>query len=258
MNPTMKLVILGSGTSIPIPYRASPAIALISGENIVLFDMGPGTLRQLSRIGLTHDQITHIFITHFHPDHTSDLIHFLFVTKYFSDLKNRKPFILTGSRGLSDFIKKLRNAYGTWLDVPDEWMQIEERNMEKPGGNDYNDYYVSSQQVKHTPHSLAYCVEMKNGKRFVFSGDTAFCDEIINLAKGCDLLILECSAPESNPMEGHLTPSQAGRIATLSEVKKLVLTHFYPEVLATDIVMDCRKTYSGELIMGSDLLHISI
>ena len=92
----------------------------------------------------------------------------------------------------------------------------------------------------------------------VYSGDTGFCDEIVSLADGTDLLILECSFPDDMKIEGHLTPSQAGRIASLAGVKKLLLTHFYSECLATDITTQCRKTYGGELVLARDLLHLDI
>ncbi len=254
----MELIILGSGTSIPLSYRASPSYILLINGNPVLFDMGPGTLRQIAKIGIQHHRIENIFISHFHPDHTADLIHFLFVTRYFPPLEDRKPFIIVGPQGFIDFLKKLRKVYGNWLDVPPKLMKIEELDLHKPEKRSFNHYHVTSQPIRHTPHSLAYRIEGQNGKSVVYSGDTAFCNEIVALAKGCDLLILECSSPENNPTDWHLTPSQAGQIANLSKPKKLVLTHLYPEVLATDIVGDCRKTYSGELIIGRDLLHISV
>ena len=115
-----------------------------------------------------------------------------------------------------------------------------------------------SQPIRHTPNSLAYRIHDRSGGSFDYSGDTSYCDEIVDVASDCDLLILECSYPEGEDVEGHLTPSQAGRIATLAGSKKLLLIHFYPEVLGTDIAMDCRKTYKGELILGRDMLHISI
>ena len=70
--------------------------------------------------------------------------------------------------------------------------------------------------------------------------------------------ILDCSFPDGDEVEGHLTPSQAGKIASLAGVNKLLLVHFYPEVLATDIAKQCRRTYAGELILGSDLLHLHL
>ena len=56
----MELIILASGTGQPLADRGSPALALLLDEGIVLFDVGPGTLRQLSRIGINHDKIGHI------------------------------------------------------------------------------------------------------------------------------------------------------------------------------------------------------
>ena len=254
----MQLIILGSGTSMPLSYRASPSLLLIMGNTLIIFDMGPGTLRQLSRIGINHDKIGHVFITHFHPDHTADLIHFLFATRHPPILEKREPFTITGPRGFKDFFSGLQKAYGKWLHIPSEIMNIEELDAQKPDKTRYKDFHVISQPVVHTPQSLAYRIEGPGGKSIVYSGDTGFCNEIVDLAKGSNLLILECSFPDEQEEKGHLTPSLAGRIARLANVKKLVLIHFYPEVLATEIAKDCRKTYTGELILGRDLLHISV
>lgn len=254
----MQIIILGSGTSVPISYRASPSLVLFMDDNPVLFDMGPGTLRQLSKIGISHERIEQIFISHFHPDHTADLIHLLFATRKPEVLDKRKPFVITGPAGLKDFLKNLRSPYGRWLDIPDEIMTLEELDIGKPEKSSHDNYDILSQPITHTPNSLAYRVYGKEGKSFVYSGDTAFCDEIVDLARDCDLLILDCSFPEGERVEGHLMPSQAGLVATLAGVKKLLLIHFYPEVLRTDIAKDCRKTYKGELILGRDLLQIVI
>jgi ribonuclease BN (tRNA processing enzyme) len=254
----MKLIILGSGTSVPLPYRASPSLAFLTDDNPVLLDIGPGSLRQLTRTGVNHEKIQQILISHFHPDHTADLVHFLFATRNPQILEKRKPFIVTGPMGLKDFLNKLRSPYGRWLDLPNEIMMIEELDIAKPQKVSYDNYDIHSQPINHTPNSLAYRIHGKAGECFVYSGDTAFCDEIVDLARDSDLLILDCSFPEGEGMEGHLTPSQAGLVATLAKVKRLLLIHFYPEVLRTDIARDCRKTYKGELILGRDMLHISL
>lgn len=224
----------------------------------VLFDLGPGTLRQLSKAGIRHDRIGQIFITHFHPDHTADLIHLLFATRNPLTLARREPFIITGPVGFKDFLKRLQSAYANWLDIPPEIMEIDELDIHKPEKRGYKNVDMTSQPVKHTPHSLGYRIDDREGKSFVYSGDTDYCNEIIDLAKDCDLLILESSFPEGDIVEGHLTPSMAGRIATLSGVKRLMLIHFYPEVLESDIARDCRKTFGGELILARDLLHITV
>ena len=254
----MELIILGSGTSIPLNDRASPSLTVIIDGNPILFDMGPGSLRQLTKAGLDYEKIEQIFITHFHPDHTADLIHFLFASRTPSVLKRRKPFVVTGPRGLKELVISLQETYHNWLTLPSDIMKIEEIETGGTSQKDCGGFIITTGPTNHTPHSLAYHVETPDGKTIVYSGDTGFCDEIVDLARGADLLVLESSFPDGHEVEGHLTPSQAGLIAGMADVKQLLLTHFYPECLVTDIEAQCRKTYQGKLILGSDLMKISI
>ncbi len=137
-------------------------------------------------------------------------------------------------------------------------MKIEELDVHQSNVMNCPGFKITVRPVNHTPNSLAYRVEDQQGKSIVYSGDSGFCDGLVDVAKGTDLLVLESSFPDGVEVEGHLTPSQAGHIATLANAKRLVLTHFYPECLATDITAQCRKSYEGELTLGSDLLHFYI
>ncbi len=254
----MQLIILGSGTSIPMIQRGSPSLLFYADEGPVLLDLGPGSLRQLCRVGVPFEKVNQIFISHFHPDHAGDLVHLLFATRNPSVLRNREPFVILGPQGLRDFLRKLQKAFGHWLDISAEIMIVDELSLEKQDRRKFPSFEVVSQPLKHTANSLAYRIELSSGKSFVHSGDTGFCSEIIEIARGADLLILECAFPEDQGGEGHLTPSEAGQIGALAKVRKLVLLHFYPETLKTDVAGECRKTYGGELILGRDLLHLSV
>lgn len=112
--------------------------------------------------------------------------------------------------------------------------------------------------MRHGRPSQAYRLESPQGASLVYSGDTETNPDIEELARGADVLILECSLPDNAPRPGHLTPSEAGRIAARAGVGRLVLVHFYPACLRTDITAQCRRTYSGELTLGSDLLEIRL
>ncbi len=254
----MRITILGSGTSIPLTYMASPSILLEAEGAILLLDMGPGTIRQLARTGVNNTSIDHILLSHFHPDHTADLVHFLFVTRNPTILDKRKPFVISGSNGLKNLIKNLQQAYPKWLDMPEDKMTVEELEPLKKNIKQYNKYTVSTCQVNHTDSSIAYRIEDKKGKSIVYTGDTAWCEDLIPFTEDADLLITECSLPENLNIEGHLSPAQAGQLAASAGVKKLILVHFYPEVLSTDIAGECRKHYKGDMILGRDLLSIDI
>jgi ribonuclease BN (tRNA processing enzyme) len=255
----MNVIILGSGTGLPLAHRASPALVITSPGAPVLFDMGPGTLRQLARIGIGHERIGRIFLTHFHPDHTADLIHFLFATRNPQVLKNREPFTIFASQGFRAFLESMKGAYGTWIRIPEEIMDVEELDPSNKDRVACPGFEVLSHPVPHTSQSLAFRVRSSSsGRSFVYTGDTGFAPDLAEFAKHCDVLITECSFPDGQDVEGHLNPSQAGRMATLAKAKKLVLIHFYPEVLATDIVSQCRRTFGGVLVLGRDLLHLTV
>ena len=259
----MTLILLGTGTGMPLTDRGSPSLLLLMEGGPVLMDMGPGTLRRLASVGIPFNRVRQICITHFHPDHTADLIHFLFATRHPSILENRRPFRITGPPGFQDFLRKIQKAYGHWLDIPSEIMEIEEMDTQKAETAILGDFRLTARPVRHTLQGLAYRIDTPLGRSFVYSGDTGFCEEMVHLARNVDLLALECSfpdkkGPDEKGMEGHLTPSLAGEIANRSGARRLLLVHFYPEVLATDIAGDCRKTFRGELILGRDLLHLTI
>jgi len=173
-------------------------------------------------------------------------------------LKRRNPFRVTGPSGMKDLIRNFQGAYPNWLTLPSDIMEIEELEIGKISKRDYEGFRITAGPTNHTPNSLAYRVEDSKGRSIVYSGDTGFCDEVVGLAHEADLLILECSFPDGQEVEGHLTPSQAGLIAAMANVGRLLLIHFYPECLATDIETQCRKTYKGKLILGSDLLKIAV
>jgi len=254
----MEIIILGSGTTVPLAERASPSIALFIDTVFLLLDIGPGTVRQLAIAGLTHEDIDYIAISHLHPDHTADLIHLIFATRHPPVLKKKKPFTIIGPKGFSGFLELLKRPYGTWLNLPAGLMEIEEMHTDTRDTRQFKDFTLFSAPVQHTTQSIGFRIEDSSGNSMVYSGDTGYCEEMVDLAKDADLLILESSFPDGQGVEGHLTPSQAGEIAARAGATRLVLTHFYPECLGSDIEGQCRRTYQGELILATDLLHVSV
>jgi len=254
----MELTIIGSGTTIPLAYRGSPSLMISIDGDHILFDMGPGTVRQLARTGLNISSISHIFFTHFHPDHISDLVHFLFTKKSPSIPQRDEPVMVSGPHGLGRFIHRLQEAYAPHLDLPSGIIEIGELGTNGKFVNNYKKFKIITAPVKHASESIAYRLETRKGRSIVYSGDTAFCDEIVELSRGADLLILEASFPDGQDVPGHLTPSRAGHIAALANVKRLLLTHLYPECLETDIASQCRIHYAGDLTIGTDLLQVRL
>lgn len=248
----MKIYILGSGTCVPNVRRGSSGYALKFSKSTVLLDCGNGTTWKIGKVGLDYLKVDHIFITHFHPDHTADLIPFLFATKYPHPRGRDKPLYLWGPEGFSEFYNSLKTAYNDWI-APD-MLFIKEFNEDTLK---FYDFTLIARETYHTDNSLSFRVESE-GKSIVYSGDTGYTESLIELAKDTDILIIECSFPDELKFKTHLTPSEVGKIGNASKAKKIILTHLYPDCDEIDIVSQVKKYVDSDVILAEDLMEIEI
>jgi ribonuclease BN (tRNA processing enzyme) len=251
------VTILGSGTCIPSLKRSSCSVLCETGNAKLLFDIGAGTIRRLLENGTRVQDITHVFLSHFHPDHCGELVAFLFALKTPELSHDDHRLTLIGGKGLKTFFQGLQNVFGRWIDLGDRRFNLLEQELQGPGTLDLQDVSVRTAPVAHNPESLAYRIDA-NDRSFVYSGDTDVCKNLVTLARKADLLVCESSHPDDRKVDKHLSPSLAGKMATDACVKTLVLTHFYPECEKTDIAKECRKTYDGKLFLAEDLMKISL
>ena len=254
----MEAIILGSGTCVPSLRRAGPGACLRTSQYNIMIDSAAGTLRQLVSAGINYDEVDIILYTHLHPDHVTEIIPYLFATKYAPGFQRNKPVLIMGGEGFKAFLDSLQACFGQWLMPKQGAVVIDEFPVAMPASVQMPPLIIKSAPTKHTPQSLAYRIEDENGKSAVFSGDTDYCEELIELAYQADLLVIECAAPEGYKVEGHLTPSECGRIAAKAEVKKLILTHFYPLCDQHDLITPCKKFYGGEVVLAEDLMVIPV
>ena len=71
------MTLLGTGTcEIEHQRRASSVLLELDGTYI-LFDCGHGVVQRLLEVGVQHNELEYIVLSHFHPDHVSDIIPFL-------------------------------------------------------------------------------------------------------------------------------------------------------------------------------------
>ncbi|RPH50596.1 MAG: MBL fold metallo-hydrolase [Desulfobacteraceae bacterium] len=256
-NTEITLTILGSGTCVPSLARSSCSVLAETGRDKILIDCGPGTMRRLLENGTEIFDISHILLSHFHPDHTGELVPFLFANKYPDGNRRKIPLSIIAGKGIPDFYAGLKTVFGRWIDLEPNRINI----IELEGNNSViktDDIILESVHVEHNEESLAFRITGNAGGSFVYSGDTDFCDSLIDIARHADLFVCESAFPDEFKIKGHLTPSAAGEIAARAKVKKLLLTHFYPECDNFDVEKQCRRTYQGPLILGRDLMKVCI
>jgi ribonuclease BN (tRNA processing enzyme) len=255
INQSIQITILGSGTCVPSLKRSACSLLLEIEKNKILVDTGPGTTRRLLEAGVYINQLDHIFYSHFHPDHISELISILFALKY-SGLKRNNPLTIIAGNGFLNFYDRLKSVFGHWIEL--DTLILDEMNTFTPDHRKFDGFDVNSIPTNHNPESLSYRFTSSAGASVVYTGDTDECPQLFQIAKDADLFICESAMPDDHKVDGHLTPSLAGKIACDANVSQLVLTHLYPECDTVNIEKECRKTYSGPLWLAQDLMRLAV
>jgi ribonuclease BN (tRNA processing enzyme) len=253
----MEVTILGSGTATPSLERNASSLAIRTSNLWLLVDMGPGAMRRLCEAGIDSKRIDAILITHFHPDHVSDVVPFLFASNYEFGKVREEPFHLIGPEGLEQFYQGLVAVYGHWIVPTGGRLLIKELSAQAPDDLSLETVTVRSVPSAHTFPSLSYRIEA-DGVSVTVSGDTDVSEELVKLARHTEVLVCESSLPDGFKVPGHLVPSEAGKIAAEAGVGQLVLTHFYPPCDSVDVVAQAAAAFSGEVVAARDLMVISV
>jgi ribonuclease BN (tRNA processing enzyme) len=250
----VRFTTLGTGT-VALSGERSCAGSLYEADDLrLLIDCGSGVTRRLAELGVAWPAITHVALTHFHIDHHGDLPTLLFAWKYGQLPPRSAPLEIIGPAGTRSLVERLAAAYGDWVLSPGFPVNIREvapgESVELSGS-----VRLSAQKVPHTEESVAYSIERGN-RRVVYTGDTGPDDALADWARGCDLLVCECSLPASMAIKEHLTPEQCAALAARACPGHLVLTHFYPPVEREDIRATIAARYAGPVTLGRDGWHI--
>lgn len=241
---------MGTGTVAPSARRTA-ACHWVSRSGVrALLDCGPGSLHRLALFGLPWSAVTHVILTHFHPDHFAELPMLVYALKHTATPARRDPLVILGPPGVVRLVKALAEGYGPWLLDPGFQIGILDVREGAPFPLD-GDMSLETFPVPHTPESVALSLTAPEG-RLVYTGDTGPSAELARWAEGCDLLLAECSLPEEMAMDTHLTPERAGTLAAQARAARLVLTHFYPPVETSDPARTAAGRFGGPVTAAAD------
>ena len=252
----MKLTILGSGTSVPHPERASPSHWLKTSNGTLLLDISADAAHRMAQERLDWPNLDAIWISHFHLDHMGGLVTFLFGSKWAPQTQSRTKLLrIFGGHGLRGIVEAMDAASN--YDLLEQPFPVE--IVEVGPGADFEilpGVAANTFSTPHTEESLA--LRLKDPKLFVYTSDTGFSEDLIPFAKEADLLLMECSFRRNKPVQKHLELVDAMNLARACAPRKLVLTHLYPEWDDVDLVADARALWSGETIEAKDGLRLEI
>lgn len=301
-KPGTWLVLLGTrgGPGIDLT-RAQSASAVVVDGRPYLIDCGYGALRQLVAAHVGYQQLDTVFFTHLHDDHTGDLAALL--SFQWTNGKTT-PTDAYGPVGTASMVQ----AAVAFFHANVEIRTVDEgRTVDATGqfhGHDvaaaalpvqiFKDDRVTVTAVENTHYparALARMPDRSFGLRFdtkdrsiVFSGDTAYSENLVRLAHNADVFVCEvldqsvldqmrrsasAAAAAGNPnsisrhvAETHSSPSDVARMASEAKVRTVALNHQVPGPAVpgglafpvTGFIDAVRKGFSGEVIVGDDLM----
>lgn len=249
----IEIIILGSGTVVPSLRRSSPGYCIkVNGEPL-FFELGAGTMRRMLEANLDYKSAQKLFISHRHPDHCSDLIPFFFAMNYTPGFERKEPFDLYAPSGFDSIMNELNHVF-PWMQAKHFPLRFHELKETVIAGKDWK---ITSKPTIHSDVPAVTFRLESEGKVVVYSGDSAYCDALIENARDADLFIVECPYPENMGLPGvHMNAREVGEASSRAKVKRVVLTHLYPYCDEQDVVAQVQKKFNGPVEKAEDLGRI--
>lgn len=293
----LHVYLIGSGGPINNNTRVAPCIAVMCAGEFFLFDVGPGSYRNVDLMRLPTSYLSAIFLTHFHSDHIGDLGE---ANMHSSANGRTKPLDIYGPEGVEKVVNGFIMAYeqdskyrydhhgndifNLEVATPiSKTIKLQNPN-ERELVFDKNGLKVYAFEVDHSPvkPALGYRIEY-GGNIVVITGDTIKTENLVKHSKNADILFSEAISFDmiNNAIVGlkrqnvtravkimtdiqdyHMSPVIAAELAKEAEVKKLVYTHVVPPVPNEKIEQMFLKgvsdVFTGEVVLGKDMMKFRL
>lgn len=274
-----RVIILGTGTPVPLADRSGPGVAVITNGEAYLFDAGGGMVKRAVEAWQKYDipalypqDIKHLFITHLHSDHIHDIAE-LASHRWWA---RQQRLSVYGPKGLQSYVDNMNNMLAIESDIravgtPPELVtdrhgyQAQATEIESGIVFSNDDITVEAFTVPHGQirPAFGYLVTTAD-KTIVISGDTTYSELLAEKARGADILIHEVYSGDELGKQSefwqqyhgrsHTSAQQVADVANIARPGKVVLTHIlFFNASAEDIVAEVKRTYDGDVVMANDL-----
>lgn len=230
MAGQLQLVFSGCGDAFGSGGRLNTCFYVRARSTGFLIDCGASSLAALHRYGLTSDDIDTVVVTHFHGDHYGGLP-FLFLDAARQRKRERPLTVVTPQGGAArtrDLMERLYPGMSTAMDELDLRFVCYESYQPVDVGS----LNVTAFPVVHSDEALSHGLRIAVDDRVIgFSGDTAWTDELRNIADGAHLMICECNFFETQA-SNHLDYRTLEKRAPELHADRIILNHLGEEMLA--------------------------
>jgi ribonuclease BN (tRNA processing enzyme) len=219
-----EVIVLGADGSWPSANGAASGYLLRRGGFSVWVDLGTGTMANLQQHVDLYD-VGAVFVSHVHADHLVDLFTY-FYSRNYGPPEPPPPIPLIMPPGTLDHVLHILSGSGG-QDIVE---RFEVREIEPGTELDVGPFHVRTAPMDHPVPTLGMRFET-DGVAVAYSADTGPCNDLVDLARGADLLLAEATWLEDGthkPPGIHMTAKEAGEHAERAGVGELLLVHINP------------------------------
>lgn len=240
---SVRLTVLGcSGSVVGPDSPASGYLLRVPGTPPLVIDFGGGVLGALQRH--VDPGEVQVLLSHLHADHCLDLPG-LFVWRRYHPAPPAGKVLMYGPSDTWSRLGAASSPYGGEIDDFGDIFDI--RHWVDGESVMLGQATVTPKQVCHPTESYGMRITDPSGKTLVYSGDTGYCDAVVELAGGADVFLCEASWTHSpdRPPRLHMSGTEAGRVAMQAGVSELLLTHIPPWTSREDVISEAKAEFAG-------------
>jgi ribonuclease BN (tRNA processing enzyme) len=236
----MRITVLGKSPSWQDAGGACSGYLIEDDESALLLDCGNGVFSKL-RLFRDYTEIDAVLISHLHADHFLDLVPFAYALTY---APRQQPVPVGGypgtdsparprliaPRGARECFRRVVGAWGN-EELIETAFAMEEYDAEST--LEVGSIRARLHEVPHFTTTYAIDFTSANGGgRFTYGADSSPGNELVEIARDTDLLLVEATLPrpERTGIRGHMTPAEAGDHARRAGARRVVLTHISDEL----------------------------
>lgn len=236
------ITLLGTGTCQIEHERRASSVLIQLESTTILFDCGHGIAQRLLDAGIQHHQLEYIIVSHFHPDHISDLIAILQAGAWSQRNPRQSDLHIYGPVGVQKLIDGLMGLFGaTSFQQPHYRIIVHEITDNRIAIAGHRLEFLSLPPAGN--HGVRFDW---HGKTYAITGDSYFHQEEIAFLSHIDLGIID---------SGHISDQEIVELAVATQAKQLICSHLYRDIDQSQLQAQAQQAgYSGTLLVGYDLL----
>ena len=237
----VSVTFVGAGDAFGSGGRFNTCILVDGAAVRFAIDFGATSLTALNRLGIAHNSIDAILLTHMHGDHFGG-IPFMLLDAMLGARRDR-PLTIAGPKNLAARIAAAMAALfpGSSAMTPKFPITYVELAVGRP--NDVLGLTVTPYAARHTPQTDPTALRVAVDDKIVtYSGDGEWTEELNQASRDADLFIAECYFHDK-PVKGHMSYPDIRAHKRDFAAKRIVLTHLGPEMLAkaADLPEQCAE-----------------